>query len=262
MGLLFRNRFLLYHLVRRDIATRFVGSYAGLFWGLVHPLILLAVYSTLFVYILQVKMGSGVRQNFAEFLFCALWAWIAFSEGTLTSVKAVVGNPNLVKRMAFPLEVLAPSCIFSALLLQLLGFGLFMVYLLVFGKIPVWGIWRVLLVVVPLIFQCMFSVGLGWVLSALQVFVRDTAQFVAAAMTVWFFLTPIIYPADLVPAGFRFVIGLNPWTHLAEAYRCAVFQGTLPLTWGGAYVVVLSTVLFVFGGVVFEKLKPEFADAL
>ena len=262
MHTLIRNRFLLYNLIRRDIASRFVGSYAGLFWGVVHPAILLAVYSTVFVFILKVRLGPEVKQNFAEFLFCGLWAWIAFQEGMLNSVNAVVGSPNLVKRMMFPIEVLVSSSVLSALILQLLGFSLFFVYLMVFGKVPITGVYRLLLVCVPLILQIMLTMGLGWILSALNVFIRDTAQMVSALLTVWFFLTPIIYSVDLVPERVRVLLGVNPWTHLVAMYRDAVFEGRIRLGWGSMYVCVLGVVLFIVGNYVFQKLQPEFADAL
>ncbi|MBI4776474.1 MAG: ABC transporter permease [Deltaproteobacteria bacterium] len=262
MQALIRNRFLLYNLIRRDISSRFVGSYAGLFWGLVHPAILLVVYSTVFVFILKVRLGPGVKQNFAEFLFCGLWAWIAFQEGILHSVNVVVGNPNLVKRMMFPVEVLIPASVLSALFLQLLGFSLFFVYLLAFGKVPVTGVYRLLLVCVPLILQILLTMGLGWILAALNVFIRDTAQMVAALLTVWFFLTPIIYSVDVVPEGVRFLLDVNPWTHLVGMYRDVVFEGRIGLGWGTIYVCVLGVVVFIGGNHVFQKLKPEFADAV
>jgi len=262
MQAIIRNRFLLYNLIRRDISSRFVGSYAGLFWGLVHPAILLVVYSTVFVFILKVKLGPEVKQNFAEFLFCGLWAWIAFQEGILHSVNALVGNPNLVKRMMFPLEVLIPASVLSALIMQLLGFTLFFTYLLVFGKIPITGVYRLLLVCFPLILQILLTMGLGWILSALNVFIRDTAQMVASLLTVWFFLTPIIYSVDIVPERFRFLLSVNPWTHLVAMYRDAVFEGRIGLGWGTIYVVILGVAVFIGGNHVFQKLKPEFADAV
>lgn len=259
---LVRNRYLLYNLVRRELSSRFVGSMAGWFWALVHPVILLVVYTTVFVYILQVRLGPEVRQNFAEFLYCGLWAWIAFQEGLNGSVQSIVGNAHLVKRMAFPIEILAPSAVFSALALQGMGFSLFFAYLLLFGKIPWTGVFHLPWVLIPLTLQVLFTLGLGWLCAAVQVFIRDTAQVVTAAVTVWFFLTPVIYPMDLVPVGFQKVLVLNPWTHLVSMYRGAVFEGKIPWDGGFAYLMACSVLVYWAGYKVFQKLKGEFADAL
>lgn len=255
-----RHHHLILTLAFRDLKSRYVGSAMGFFWAVINPLILIIVFSYVFTTIFKQRTGATGEEHFFLFMFCGLWPWLAFQEGVSRSSYSVIENAHFIKKVVFPSEVLVISTVLSSFVQQVIGFILFFGFLLAMGQM---GNPLYLLLLPPVFFlQLAFSVGLGWVLSALTVFFRDVAQVSNALLMVWFYMTPIVYPASLVPSSLHSLLTLNPMHHLFSMYRSLILVGRLPDPMGALYVVAITAAALWAGSSVFGHLKMTFADLL
>ena len=193
-----QHSFLLKELVRRDLQSRYRGSLFGFLWAFVHPLWQLVLLWVVFSVILKVPLTGERTASFPVFLFSGLVPWLGFAEGIQRAATAVVEHSGLVRKLRFPSELLVVSSIASALIHQFVALAIFAVWQAVAGE-PAWG--RLPWLFFGLAAQVALALGLGWAASALQVFFRDVAQGLGIALQAWFYLTPIVYPLSLIPAG-------------------------------------------------------------
>lgn len=252
-----QNLFLLRELVKRDFQGRYAGSALGFIWSFVQPLWLLFLFGFVFGAVMRVPLTGARTDSFGLFLFAGLLPWMAIQEGVQRSATAITDNSELVKKLRFPSEVLVTAVVLAALLHEAIAATLFLVALAVMGRFEAGGL-PLFLVLVPL--QAALTLGLGFLVASTQVFFRDTVQVLGMVFTGWFYLTPIVYPIDLVPESFRPLIEANPLTPLVEWHRQAFFGGEW--TWvPGSTTLVVVTVLVAFGGLwTFRRLRPTFAD--
>jgi len=254
------QRRLIQTLVMRDIKSRYIGSAIGLFWAVINPLILLAVFSFVFAIIFKQRVASGGEQSFFLFMFCGLWPWFAFQEGVSRSSMAMIENAHFIKKVVFPSEVLVVSTVLSSFVQQAIGFAFLFILLAFSGQLG--NVLYLMLLPAVFLLQFIFSVGLGWALSSLTVFFRDVAQVANALLMVWFYATPIVYPANLVPPRFQFLLTANPMHHLLGIYRALILSGHLPELGSVVYVAVVAGGSFWLGSRLFGHLKSTFADLL
>ncbi|NET54363.1 MAG: ABC transporter permease [Merismopedia sp. SIO2A8] len=256
---------LLQTLVRRNLEARYKGSVLGNLWPLLNQLSQLLIYTYVFSIVLNVKLSlKGLPTDnsitFGLWLFAGLLPWIAFTGGLMQSANSVVEQPNLVKKVVFPLELLPLVPVLSAFIESLLGLVALIVLMAVSSQML-----HVTLVLLPLVWlpQLLLTAGLGYLTAGLTVFLRDIPQVLGVVLNLWFYLTPIVYPASLIPEGFRdWVFWLNPLAAIAEVYRDLVLVGSLEhwVQWGAA--TVFSTVVFGLGFWCYQRLRPAFADVL
>ena len=257
---LVERRTLIYQLVKRDFQQRYVGSIAGWMWGFIHPLVLLASYTFIFTVCMNQKLGPGeVTQNYPLWLFAGMLPWLLFSETVQRSSGSLVEQANLITKTVFPAEIMPVAIFLSSLMSHLLALGL------VIGAA---GLWlhqfspAVLMLPLLMLLVGMFAVGVGWIASSLQVYLRDTVQVVMVGLTFWFWLTPIFIPDDRYPARFRFLLDLNPLAYVVRDYRLMLLGNTLPplrdLLAAGAFGIAA----FVVGGLFFRRLKRGFGEVL
>lgn len=255
---------LLRTLVRRDLEARYKGSVLGNLWPLLNQLSQLLIYTYVFSIVLNVKLSlKGLPPNdftFGLWLFAGLLPWIAFTGGLIQAATAVVGQPNLVKKVVFPLGLLPLVPVLSTFIES--AFGLMALIILV---AIVSHTLQPTLALLPLVWvtQLLLTAGLAYFTAGLTVFLRDIPQTLGVILNLWFYATPIIYPASLIPEGWRvFVFWLNPMTAIAEVYRDLVLVGQVThwREWGVAFVV--SLLLLYSGLTVYRRLRPAFADVL
>jgi lipopolysaccharide transport system permease protein len=260
-GCLKRHLFLLRELVKRDFQGRYAGSLLGFVWSFVQPLWLLALFTFVFSTVLKIRVvdAGNPGGHFASFLFSGLLPWIAVQEGVLRSSTSITDNAVLVKKLRFPAEILVVAVVLAALLHEAIAAVVFLVVLAALGDLR-WGGLPMLLLALPL--QVCFTLGLGWLLGAVQVFFRDTAQLLTMLFAGWFYLTPIVYSLDSVPARLRPWIELNPLTPLVELYRQAFLRGHLTLVPGTGALAVSAAVLLSAGLWLFRRLKVAFVDEI
>lgn len=259
---LWGQRDLIGQFVVREVVGRYRGSVLGLLWSLVNPLVLLLVYTFLFGVVFKgewLHRPSGNLAEYALIIFCGISAYNIFGEAVGRASGLVVGVPNYVKRVVFPLEILPVSSLGSALFHGAVSLGLVVLGSLVITGRLAWTLPLLPLVALPLVF---LSLGVGWLLASLGVFVRDIGYTVALAVQVLFFATPIFYSFDSVPAPFNALIRLNPLASVVENFRRVILWGELP-SWGGwALWTSLSFVVMVLGYAWFMKTKKAFADVI
>jgi len=257
---LIERRALLYQLIRRDFEKRFVGSAGGWLWGLAHPLVLLASWTFVFHICLRmgVPEGSGTN-NYTLFLFCGYLPWMLFSETVQRSATSIVDSSNLVTKTVFPSEMIPISIFFSTLVSHGMTLALALIAVQIWGG-GVW--WTVLWLPIAMAALAFLSIGVGWIVAAFQVYLRDTAQAVLVLLTLWFWITPIFINLDQIPERLRIFPALNPLSALVRIYRDALLSGAPPRIDDLLYAFGFSAAAFLAGALIFRQLKRGFADVL
>lgn len=264
LRILVRNRSLIYQLVRRDFQMRYVGSVAGWLWGLIHPLVLLGVYTFVFAYALGMRLPpEEVTESYPLWLFAGMLPWLLFSESLQRSAASLPDYANLIKKSVFPSEVVPLTIFLSNLISHFLG-----ILLLVIATALSMGQWSWTIVAVPglLILLGMLTVGLSWIAAGLHVYFRDTAQVLMVLLTAWFWLTPIFLHEDLLRAKFTghlsILLHINPMAYIVRSYRDTFLGKTFPSWEDWAAFTAFAVTTFVIGGLFFRYSKRGFADVL
>jgi len=257
---IWRNRSLIRSMVRRDIVGRYRGSFGGVFWTLLNPLLLMLTYSFVFGIVLRTRFGGDPsRSGFVLYFLAGMLPWLPFSEAAGRAPMVMMEHRNFVKRLVFPLETLPVNVTAAGLVTQGFALAVFLLILLVTrGSIPLSALWLPLLVV-P---QLLFTLGVCWFLAALGVYVRDLGQINGFLLTLWFFLTPICYPEASLPAEAMGVLSKNPLFVLVRGYRTILLEGSAPAFGPMWKLWLVSAVVFILGHAWFYKLRKTFADVI
>lgn len=255
-------RELIRQLAYREVVGRYKGSVLGIAWSLLHPLLMLAVYTFVFSVIFKARWGVDAQEGSAAFafaLFAGLITFTLFSELVNASPALILSNVSFVKRVVFPLETLV-----FVRFLAVTANALFSLAILLVGMLCIRGAIPGTALLLPLAWlpTMLFSLGCGYFLASLGVFLRDIGSTIGILTTVLFFLTPIFYPLRLVPEQFRIVCQINPLAIYVEDARRVLLWGTLP-DWPWFLAgLLLSLAVFVSGFVWFMKSKKAFADVI
>jgi lipopolysaccharide transport system permease protein len=251
-----RHRALFSNFFRRELFARYLGSVSGFAWAFLHPLALLGVYH--FVFTTVFRAGPMNGKSFLLFVAIALWPWIAAQEALQRGTVAIGGYAGLIRKVAFPHELVVYASVAATLVLQFVGYLVVLVVLALFGE-PVR--FEGLLLAIPLwIILAVAVTGLALALAALQVFIRDIEHILLPVLMILMYLTPILYPLSLVPEGMRPWVAANPFGYLVDRLRDALLDGRLALAWGDAIAVLVAVALFAAGRWVFLRLSPHFED--
>ena len=255
---------LLRTLVRRDLEARYKGSILGNLWPLLNQLSQLLIYTYVFSIVLNVKLNlKGLPPNnitFGLWLFAGLLPWIAFTGGLMQATGSVLAQPNLVKKVVFPLSLLPLVPILSTFIESAFGMMALIVLVAVSSQTL-----HPTLALLPLVWlpQLLLTAGLGYLMAGFTVFLRDIPQTLGVVLNLWFYITPIVYPASVIPKEFRdWVFWLNPLAAMAEVYRDLVLVGEVNHwgEWGVASII--SVMVFWIGVAFYRRLRPAFADVL
>jgi homopolymeric O-antigen transport system permease protein len=263
VGRLSSHHFLLRQLVRKSVVTTYQGSMIGVAWIVVRPLLTLVIYGFCFGVVFQGRFfrqaGGGGSLEFAMVLFVGLTIFSLLSEMLAVAPSLVAGNANFVKRVVFPLDLLVPAQLGSALVQMTMSAAVFL-GVRVFLDPPLgWAALSVPILIVPYV---MLTLGLAWFLASLGVFVRDLQQVMPLVITGLMFLSPLFYPVSAVPPFLRSTIYLNPLTFILESARNALFRNEWPDPIGLLVYFVLGAFVMWLGWAWFEKTKKGFADVL
>jgi ABC-type polysaccharide/polyol phosphate export permease len=249
-----KNLHLLRELVKRDFNARFTGSALGVAWAVLQPLSLVVLYWFVFTYMFSRGPASG-NDNYIHFLIAGLIPWLGIHEGIIRSTTSIVENSAMVRRLAFRSELLVVVPNASALIFEAIGLGLFILFLLVRGTAPR-QLW---LLPFAFILQFAVQVGLGWILAATYVFFRDLMQFLGFALSIAFYLSPILYN---VPRRFETFFMWNPITPLVGLFRSAVLSAALPAVGSIVFLLVVAVGLFTGGLLFFRRAQATLADLI
>jgi lipopolysaccharide transport system permease protein len=259
---IWRHRELIWRLSEREIQGRYRGSVLGIGWSLVQPLTMLAVYTLVFSQVFKARWSTGEEHGplgFAVNLFAGLIVFNLFSECLSRAPGLVLANPNYVKKVVFPLEILAPVATGTAGFHALTNLLILVIFeFAAYGRIP-WSFLWLPLVWTPFLLG---TLALTWLLSAIGVFVRDIGQLVGIVISMLMFLSPIFFPLSALPARWLPILRLNPLAHVIEETRSVTILGNAPSM---VYVIVgisIGMIACETSYRAFQKAKPAFADVI
>jgi len=247
---LFNYRNLVAQTARRNIVVRYKRSVLGIAWTMLNPLgttlILTFVFSTVF--------GGGA--SYAVYLLSGFVCWNFFAQGTADCMAQLIWGGSLLKRIYIPRTVFAVSSITTGLVNMMMAMVPLLIVMFVTGIYPSWSM---LILPIPALFLACFALGVGLIMSTLAIFFADVTEMYGILLTAWFYLSPVLYPKNILPAKYSWVIELNPMFHLINLFRAPIYNGAIPplndfLLSGG---IALATLLI--GWWVFSSKVDEFA---
>lgn len=251
---------LLADLTQREIKSRLSHSAVGIIWLIVTPVLLLAVYAFVFGVIFKARAPEGLGFPFIVWLAIGLWPWLAFSEASLRASQAIRQHSALISKISINRSVLVISVLSGTFILHLIG------YAVVLGILEIRGInltWQGLPYAVLILLTLYgLAAGLGLLLSAAQVFIRDLEQLLPILFMLWFFLTPILYAPELLPADLQHLLWINPMTWWIEELRAALIHGQVLPGLSFLALVAGATITLLIGHWVFNRVSPYFEDFL
>lgn len=253
-----KNLQLFSYYFKREITTRYLGNITGILWVFVQPIITLLIYWVVFGVIFKQRVPEAKEIGFIVYLAIGFWPWMAFSESILRSITTVSDNDDLIGKINLDFKIPVIATISGIFLINIIGYILVILFLVLFAsKFNYSGI---PLLIFPLLQLYIFSVAIGLLLSSIQIFVKDTLQFFSTIITLWFFLTPIIYSESSLPENFKAIIQFNPvYTPITFIHTALITNR--PLDWQNMFLLTVFIVTLLYFSVkVFNKLSPRFVD--
>lgn len=258
---LWGNRELIAQMTQREVIGRYKGSMMGLLWSFLNPVFMLVVYSFVFSVAFKARWSGGdeSQAQFAVVLFAGMIVHALFAEVLNRAPTIILGNVNYVKKVVFPLEILTVVSLSAALFHALVSL---LVLLLAFAMFNGFIHWTTIFAPVVLLPLMILSLGFGWILSSLGVFVRDIGQIIGVLTSALMFLSPVFYPVSALPESVQPWLHLNPLTFIIEQTRDVLIWGRMP-DWEGLTFYLIGAGIFAWLGYFwFQKTRKGFADVL
>ncbi|MBN1224494.1 MAG: ABC transporter permease [Candidatus Aminicenantes bacterium] len=257
---LYRNRKIILQMAKDDFRNQFLGSFLGVFWAFVQPLVF--VFALWFVFSLGLRQARGnAPVPYVLWLMAGMFLWFFFSQSILRGTGAILESSYLVKNVKFQVSILPVMKILSALIVHAIFIVLMLVLYLANGIWPNLYWFQIIYYLAATVF---LEIGLAWIFSSLTVFVKDVSQIVQIMVRIGFWLTPVFWSIDRMPSSVQFILKLNPMYYLVQGYRDSLIYKTG--FWEHPYLTlyfwVVTFLILVFGGIVFRRLRPHFADVL
>ena len=249
---LYQYRELLKTNVKKEIRGKYKGSFLGVLWSFLNPLLTVLVYAIVFPYIMRVKVP-----NYLIFLIVAIIPWNFFTTCITTGCNCVWLNGGIIKKVYFPREILPVSVILAGLINFLISCVIILIFLL-FGGVgfSIQLLWLPLIAII----QSLLSLGLLFILSAINVYVRDVEYVFAFFVNLLFYGPQILYTVDMFPQKISWLLNINPLAHLIDAYRSIFYYQTMPKFGSLLYLIIVSLIILIIGYSVFRKLEKGFAE--
>jgi lipopolysaccharide transport system permease protein len=257
-----RHRNLVLQMVRREILGRYRGSVMGLMWSFFNPILMLTIYTLVFGVVFKSRWGQGPIESKAEFaivLFAGLIVHSLFAECINRAPTLILSNPNYVKKVVFPLEILPWTSLGGALFHAAISLFVLLAAIFAVHHSVHWTVLALPLIWLPYLLLIM---GLSWFLASTGVYLRDVVQTTSLITTVLLFLSPVFYPATALPEPYRPLLHLNPLTFVIEHTRGVLLWGELP-QWQSLGLYYVASMLIAYAGLFwFQKTRKGFADVL
>ena len=249
---LYQYRELLKSNVKKEIRGKYKGSFLGVLWSFINPLLQVLVYAIVFPYIMRVQ-----TDNYLVFLIIGIIPWTFFTTVINQGMITVRMNGGIIKKVYFPREILPISVATSGLINFLISCIIILLFC-IFGKVGL--SWHLVLLPIIAFIEYIFALGLTFALSAINIYIKDTEYIVQFIINMLFYATPILYTATLFPEKIRWVLYINPMAQIIEAYRSIFLYHQLPDTIGMLYMILVSILIFIIGLAIFRKLEKGFAE--
>lgn len=250
---LYQYRELLKTNVQKEIRGKYKGSFLGILWSFVNPLLMVLVYSLVFSFVIRMED----ERSYVLFLIVAIIPWNFFTSCLTNGTNCIWINGGIIKKVFFPREVLPVSVVTAGLINFCISLIIVFLFLL-FGGIgfSIHLLWLPLLAIL----QYLFTLGLMFLFSSINVYVRDVEYIVNFVVTLLFYGTPILYKTTMFPESVRWILYLNPMTHFIESYRNILYYQVAPQFSSILYMIGVVIISLVIGYAVFRKLEKGFAE--
>jgi ABC-type polysaccharide/polyol phosphate export permease len=257
--LIFVQRHLIMSMAKREVATQYVGSLLGFIWTFINPLVMIFVFWVVFSVGFRVQPTNNVP--FVVWLTAGMAAWFVFADIVNGSTGVIITNTHLIKKTLFHSQILPVIKIASSLIAHSVFLCVLML-LILFQRMP-FSVYY-LQFLYYLFCMCVLGLGLGWALSALNVFIRDVGQIVGVVLQMGFWATPIFWDIHIMPPAVQKILKLNPMFYIVQGYRDSFiyFSPFWRHPYQGLYFWFVAIVIFVCGALIFRRLKQQFADVL
>ena len=217
---------------------------------------MLTAYSIVYVFILRLRLEQMSTPQYVMLIFAGLIPFLGFSEGLANSVVSVTANASLIKNTLYPIEIIPVKSILLSQCTEVVGMVLLLVALAVTGELGWWAV-----MVLPLwFFQVVFGIGVGWIISALNVLLRDTQSFIGIVTMFLMMVSPIAYTPEMIPEGLRELLKANPLYYFITAYQDCLIYNRFPTQQVFPILIIFSLFTFLLGFWFFEKMKQLFDD--
>ena len=238
--------------VKKDIRGKYKGSFLGVLWSFINPLLSVLVYAIVFPYIMRIKV-----ENYLIYLITGIIPWTFFTSSINMGLISVLSNADIIKKVYFPRIILPISTVTSCLVNFLISCLIIVLFCLGSGLgISFQILWLPLIALI----QYVMLLGFTFILSAIEMYMRDIEHIVNFILSMAFYVTPILYTPDIFPEKLAWVLKVNPMAYLVNAYRSIFFYQKMPDLIGIGVVSIFSIFLFVIGYLIFEKLQKGFAE--
>ena len=252
IGRLYEYRELLKSNVKKDIRGKYKGSFLGVLWSFINPLLTVVVYAIVFPYILRVK-----QDNYLIFLIIGIIPWTFVTTTISYGTRVILDNCEIIKKVFFPREILPISVAVSGLVNFFIS--CLIIFIFMFFSGVAFTKYLVLLPIIALI-QFILLLGLIFITSSINIYMRDLEYIVTFIVNLLFYATPIIYSVDMFPDKFKWVLNLNPLATIITSYRDIMLFGQMPNLTNLLFTALFSFVLLIIGYSVFRKLEKGFAE--
>ncbi len=254
---IYRFREVLWQMVKREIKARYKQSILGYFWVILNPLAQMLVMSFAFSLILRIPTNASSHIPYSVFLYVALLPWNLFANSVSSACNSLVSSSTLITKVYFPRSILVISSIFAKIIDFLFALTILIGYM-AWYRIPINA--NIFWVIPIFIIQQIFTIGLSLFFSAANLLYRDVQYLLGLVLVLWMYLTPVIYPADLVPTRFRLIFQLNPLSVIINAYRQTILGGGQPNHLSLLIATVVSLITLQLGILYFKSREKIFAD--
>lgn len=252
---------LIYELTKREISERYSGQVFGALWTIGHPLLLTLVYIFIFGFVFRARAGGTIDLplDYTAYMLSGIIPWLVFQEALGKASTVIIANANIVKQVIFPLEVLPIKSVLATIVTEVVFLFLLVIYTLITSRtLP----WTYVFLPVLILFQTLGMIGISYLFSAIGVYFRDLKDFVLVFLSIAFFILPILYLPESIPAAIRPVLYLNPLSYMIWCYQDILYFGQFAHPWAWAVFLLGSLFIFIFGFRVFRRLKTMFGNVL
>ena len=262
---IYKNREIVKIFTGREIKAKYKGSLLGILWAIINPLIMLIIYTLVFSQVFKGRWGTDAGNTtestliFAMEIFAGLIVFNMFSESISKSTTQITSNPNFVKKIIFPLEILSTATIGSALFHGSIG-----MIILILGKITITGTIEKGIILLPIVWipYSALLLGISWILSVVGVYIKDLSQLVNSGISGMMFLSPIFYPTEALPNSFRWIGNINPLSYVMEETRSLLFEGRIERLNTLIAFMVVSTLVCEVGYRIIKEHQQVLGDYL
>lgn len=238
--------------VKKDIRGKYKGSFLGVLWSFINPLLSVLVYAIVFPYIMRIKV-----ENYLIYLITGIIPWTFFTSSINMGIISILSNADIIKKVYFPRIILPISTVTSCLVNFIISCIIILLFCIGSGLgISIQILWLPIIAII----QYIMLLGFTFILSAIEMYMRDIEHIVNFILSMAFYVTPILYTPDIFPTKLSWVLKLNPMAYLVNAYRSIFFYQKMPDIIGIGIVSAFSAIIFLIGYFIFEKLQKGFAE--